>query len=95
MKTILLSIIPELIYIFWFTLLVAFGVIWSIIKTTPNLDDNIKETNININIQKINKIGYNPEEDDEITGYEYAEKPHVEKNGGYINEHLKSVINEK
>ena len=66
----------------FFILLVVFGTIWYVIKTPSKTKEEVKDDNINRNIQTINKMGYIPEEDDEITGYELTEKPHVE-----IHEH--------
>lgn len=93
MKTILLTLeYPTLIQSLWIVVVLFLGIIWYIIKT-PEKNVEEKEKNITNNIQSINRMGYRPEEDDEITGYEQAEKPYVEKANSHINEHVNSVIN--
>lgn len=77
MKNILLSIeYSELVQYIFISLVIILGVIWYVIKTPEKVVK--KENNITNNIQSINRMGYRPEEDDEITGYEYAEKPYIE-----------------
>lgn len=92
MKTTLLTL--SLVESLWICLIFGLGIFWYILKI-PNSSKKVKNNTIDLNIQSINKMGYRPEEDDEITGYELAEKPYIEKSGGYINEHLNFVINEK
>lgn len=92
MKNILLSIeYSELVQYIFISLVIILGVIWYVIKTPEKVVK--KENNITNNIQSINRMGYRPEEDDEITGYEHAEKPYIEKKGVHINKHINSVIN--
>ncbi|MFZ2965619.1 MAG: hypothetical protein WA079_01465 [Leuconostoc falkenbergense] len=91
----------------FFILLVVFGTIWFVIKTPSKVKEEVKEDNINRNIQTINKMGYLPEEDDELDGFEQVERPAVnlkpgeefkeryerlKKAGYYVNDHVKSVI---
>ena len=93
--------------IIFIILLVVFGTIWYVIKTPFEIKEEVKDDNINRNIQSINRMGYRPEEDDEITGYEQAERPtahlkpdevfkeryeRLKKAGYYVNDHVKSVI---
>lgn len=91
----------------FFILLAVFGIIWYVIKTPSKIKEEVKDDNINRNIQSINKMGYLPEEDDELDGFEQAERPTVhlkpgevfkeryerlKKAGYYVNDHVQSVI---
>lgn len=91
----------------FFILLVVFGTIWYVIKTPSKAKEEVKDDNINRNIQAINKMGYLPEEDDELDGFEQVERPTVHlkpgevfkeryerlKKAGYYNDHpAKSLI---
>lgn len=82
MKTILLMEQLSITPLLWLLSIFVVGVVAYIIKTAPELDENgypVKDNSIHHNIQSMNRMGYHPEEDDEITGYEYAEKPHIDK----------------
>jgi hypothetical protein len=93
MTNTILLVNSTLLSILWIVIAIALGIVSYMLKTTSELDENenIKDNSIHQNIQSINRMGYKPEEDDELDGFHNAEKPHIQQ-GSYINEHMKSVI---